>query len=134
MIIDKNGNILSYWWSGTGPLIEDKDNKYGIFFKIGTFYTKEQSRKHLRIDELKKKLAETDFRAMKFAEGEYTAEQYAPYKAQRAAWRAEINEIEKDFVEPTLTKEEIERAESIAMDTYNKIIANEQGGGEDATG
>lgn len=132
MIIDKNGKIFTSWWSGTGLLIEDNDNKYGIPFKIGTYYTEKQRSQHLRIDELKRKLAATDYRAVKFAEGEYTAEQYAPYKEQREAWRAEINEIEKDFIEPTLTKEEIERAESIAMDTYFKMVANEQGGGEDA--
>ena len=51
-------------------------------------------RKYERIDELKKQLADTDYLAIKFAEGELTAEEFAPMKAQRKAWRAEINELE----------------------------------------
>lgn len=48
-----------------------------------------------RILELKQKLASTDYEAIKFAEGAMTAAEYAPYKADRAKWRAEINELEK---------------------------------------
>lgn len=48
-----------------------------------------------RISELKQKLASTDYEAIKFAEGAMTAAEYAPYKADRAKWRAEINELEK---------------------------------------
>lgn len=47
-----------------------------------------------RIGELKRMLDKTDYQAIKFAEGEMTAKEFAPVKAQRAAWRAEINEIE----------------------------------------
>ena len=48
-----------------------------------------------RIAELKKQLADTDYEAIKFAEGEMSAEDYAPFKIQRAAWRAEINRLEE---------------------------------------
>lgn len=48
-----------------------------------------------RISELKQKLASTDYEAIKFAEGAMTAAEYAPYKADRAKWRAEINDLEK---------------------------------------
>ena len=48
-----------------------------------------------RISELKKLLANSDYEAIKFAEGEMTASEYAPYKIQRAAWRAEINQLEE---------------------------------------
>lgn len=47
-----------------------------------------------RIDELKKLLAESDYKAIKYAEGWLTAEDYADIKAQRQAWRDEINELE----------------------------------------
>ena len=47
-----------------------------------------------RILELKKKLADTDYKLMKFIEGELTEEEYAPIKAQRQVWRNEINELE----------------------------------------
>lgn len=48
-----------------------------------------------RIRELKAKLAATDYQAIKYAEGEMDAEEYAPIKAQRAEWRTEINALEE---------------------------------------
>lgn len=48
-----------------------------------------------RIAELKALLSETDYLAIKYAEGWLTAEEYAPTKAQRQAWRDEINTLEK---------------------------------------
>lgn len=47
-----------------------------------------------RIAELKSNLSATDYQAIKFAEGELLAEDYAEMKAQRAEWRKEINELE----------------------------------------
>ena len=47
-----------------------------------------------QIDELKSKLAATDYKAMKYAEGFFTEEEYAAIKAQRQAWRDEINQLE----------------------------------------
>ena len=55
----------------------------------------EQELIEMRIDELKQKLFTTDYQAIKFAEGAMTAAEYAPYKADRAKWRAEINDLEK---------------------------------------
>ena len=46
------------------------------------------------IKELKAKLEATDYQAIKFAEGVMSAEEYAPIKEQRQAWRARINELE----------------------------------------
>lgn len=53
-----------------------------------------RNEKARRINELKRLLAETDYKAIKYAEGVITAEEYAETKAQRQAWRDEINEIE----------------------------------------
>lgn len=50
-----------------------------------------------KIHELKFKLAETDYQAIKFAEGLITESDYAEVKAQRQAWRDEINELEKEL-------------------------------------
>ena len=50
---------------------------------------------YTKISELKHKLADTDYQAIKYAEGAMTAAEYAPYKADRAKWRAEINDLEK---------------------------------------
>ena len=50
-----------------------------------------------RIIELKQKLAETDYKAIKYSEGELSAEEYAETKAQRRAWREEINKLEEEL-------------------------------------
>ena len=47
-----------------------------------------------RIAELKQKLLETDYKAIKHSEGLITDEDYQEIKEQREAWRAEINELE----------------------------------------
>ena len=46
------------------------------------------------IEELKANLLATDYKAIKYAEGKYTKEEYAPIDAQREAWRDRINELE----------------------------------------
>ncbi len=47
------------------------------------------------ISELKMKLTTTDYKAIKYAEGEMSESEYAPIKAERAAWRARINQLEE---------------------------------------
>lgn len=47
------------------------------------------------ISELKAKLTATDYVAAKIAEGAATKEEYAEKLAERAAWRARINELEQ---------------------------------------
>ena len=48
----------------------------------------------IRIEELKQALRDTDYKAIKYAEGLITPEAYAPIRAQRQAYRAEINTLE----------------------------------------
>lgn len=48
----------------------------------------------MEIMKLKGNLMETDYKAIKYAEGLISVEDYAPIKAQRQAWRDEINELE----------------------------------------
>ena len=50
-----------------------------------------------RIAELKSKLAQTDYQAIKYAEGQLSEEEYAPIKLQRQSWRDEINQIEQEI-------------------------------------
>lgn len=45
----------------------------------------------------KKLLADTDYQAIKYFEGELTADEYAPTKQKRKEWRAKINELEKQL-------------------------------------
>lgn len=55
----------------------------------------EKIRKEKRILELKAKLSETDYNAIKFFENELTSAEYAPIMLKRKQWRSEINELEK---------------------------------------
>lgn len=55
----------------------------------------EQERAQMKIFELKQKLQETDYQAIKHFEGYLTDYEYEPIKIQRQAWRDEINELEK---------------------------------------
>lgn len=50
-----------------------------------------------QVIKLKGELYKTDYMAIKFAEGELTAEEYAPIKEQRRAWRAEINCLQAEI-------------------------------------
>ena len=51
----------------------------------------------LRIEVYKKYLRDTDYQAIKFAEGEMTAEEYAPIRAKRQKWRELINKYESEI-------------------------------------
>lgn len=50
-----------------------------------------------RLIELFNNLNRTDYKAIKFSEGELTAEEYAETKAKRRAWRAEINKLQEEL-------------------------------------
>ena len=63
-------------------------------------YTEEEWERALkkhRIQELKELLKETDYRAIKYAEGLYTEEEYKPYKELRQSYRDEINKLEQEL-------------------------------------
>lgn len=51
-----------------------------------------------QIASLKAQLTATDYQAIKYAEGWLTAEEYEPIKAQRQAWRDEINRLESEII------------------------------------
>ena len=61
---------------------------------------------------------------MKYADGCYTEEEYKPYRESRAKARARINEIEEVFKEPTLSREEIDRAERLAIEKLKESEGN----------
>lgn len=48
------------------------------------------------VADLKQKLSETDYIAIKYAEGWISAEDYAATKAQRQQWRDRINELQQE--------------------------------------
>ena len=51
-----------------------------------------------RIQELKALLKESDYKAIKYAEGLFTDVEYAPIKALRQSYRAEINALEAKYL------------------------------------
>ena len=53
---------------------------------------------------LKKKLADTDYQAIKYAEGELSAEEYAETKEKRKEWRVEINRLQAELSELSQTE------------------------------
>ena len=59
--------------------------------------TPESEIKEIRVWELKRFLADSDYKAIKYAEGQITEEEFAPIRTQRQAWRDEINELEKQL-------------------------------------
>lgn len=83
--------------SANGYTIEEVESKDGVRqFKIVEIpQPSEEDIKQQRTHELKQFLADTDYVALKIAEGSATASEYADVIAQRKAWRAEINELEK---------------------------------------
>ena len=50
-----------------------------------------------QIDDLRMFLIQTDYKAIKYAEGLLKAEEYEPIKQQRQAWRDEINQLEEEI-------------------------------------
>lgn len=50
---------------------------------------------HFKIRILKRRLSETDYKAIKYAEGEMNATEYEPIRQKRAEWRKEINILQE---------------------------------------
>ena len=59
--------------------------------------TEAQQKLEAKIIGLKCNLMGTDYQAIKYGEGLLTEEEYAPIKAQRQAWRDEINVLENEL-------------------------------------
>lgn len=51
----------------------------------------------LQIKEYKDKLLDTDYQAIKYAEGVLSEEEYAPIKEQRQEWREMVNKYQKEY-------------------------------------
>ena len=50
-----------------------------------------------KIAELKQMLADSDYKAIKYAEGLISDEEYMPIKAERESWRKKINCLEGEM-------------------------------------
>ena len=83
-LTDENG-IFNYKLADGKPELRTAEEKAPELERVTTAQ---------EITELKAKLAATDYIAAKIAEGAATREEYAEELAERAAWRARINELE----------------------------------------
>lgn len=83
-LMDENG-IFNYKLTDGKPELRTAEEKAPEMERIATAQ---------EIAELKSKLAATDYIAAKIAEGAATREEYTEELAERAAWRARINELE----------------------------------------
>ena len=91
---EEYSNVVEWCNEGNEYTIEDKGEYYAVV-KIPE--PTEEEIKQARIEELKTKLAETDYVVIKIAEGEATRDDYEEVLNQRQAWRAEINELEQQL-------------------------------------
>lgn len=57
---------------------------------------KQRIAKKVRINELKKLLSQSDYKAIKYAEGLISAQDYEPIKQLRQSYRDEINQLESE--------------------------------------
>lgn len=83
-LADENG-IFNYLLLGGKPVKRSDEHKQPELDHINA---------QAEISELKQKLSDTDYIAAKIAEGAASREDYAEELAQRADWRARINELE----------------------------------------
>ena len=88
---------------GTNQVIKDMD---GIPAAVDLYTESEFAivDKKKRINELKALLQATDYQAIKYFEGFISETDYAPIKAQRQAWRDEINALETELASKEVTQ------------------------------
>ena len=97
-VYDESGNMIS----------DERREKYIVEVPVMKAVTREESGiidvrtplqiKEDRIVELKTMLFDTDYKAIKYAEGLISEEEYEIIKRQRQAWRDEINMLEEGGV------------------------------------
>ena len=84
-------------WIVDVPAVEAKEawDEYEDILRFVEFDSKELVT--IKIEELKKKLSDTDYNIIKIMEGAATLDEMADVIANRALWRKEINELEKEL-------------------------------------
>ena len=114
MIIDKDGNILQSCLMKYGIVVEDvqPDITFHIFLP---YANKEDIARKNEILSCKESLTNTDYKTQKYIEGQLTDDEWKAAKAQRQAWRDRINELEALITNPTITQEEMIKAEEAAL-------------------
>lgn len=113
MIITRYGEIIQAFTSDQGIIVhhEAYNNKFAICLEFDAI----QRAQSKRMREIQYLLTTTDYKAIKYAEGEISEEDYAPTRAQRQAYREEYRRLREEYVEPSITPEEIDLAERTAL-------------------
>lgn len=83
---------LAAEYEGTEYKLVITDNHYQVIHISEQDLLKDQYR--LEITQLKKQLSDTDYKAIKYAEGQISEEEYASVKAERQGYRDRINYLE----------------------------------------
>lgn len=83
---------LAAEYEGTEYKLVITDNHYQVIHISEQDLRKDEYR--LEIQQLKKALSDTDYKAIKYAEGQISEEEYAPIRLQRQSYRDRINELE----------------------------------------
>jgi hypothetical protein len=84
-------------WVIDVPAVEAKEawDEYEDILRFVPFSVEELAER--RVADLKGKLFDTDYKILKIVEGASTISEMADVIKQRAAWRKEINELERDI-------------------------------------
>lgn len=79
--IKESGNFISYqeWLNQNAERLTAENARYALMQEI---------------EVLKSELMKTDYQAIKYAEGELSAEEYSEVRDKRKFWRTRINELE----------------------------------------
>ena len=94
-VISDNGvlRVVENPWSVAAQSFAEANAVDGqIEFSAGTF----PATKSEKLELLLSQLSETDYLAIKYAEGQTTEREYAPMRLQRQEWRNEYNALEGD--------------------------------------
>lgn len=76
-------------------VLDESGNLIDVNIKIADKEKRQKKEEYSKqIAQLKIQLRNTDYQALKFAEGQIAAADYEAIKAQRQAWRDEINRLE----------------------------------------
>ena len=105
-----------YYYKDGNALLDSKhqldETEIGNYVEIteeeyNTLYSQRNSRgnhNQTEIDVIRNKIAElkdlldsSDYKLLKYTDGDMTEEEYAPIRQQRHAWRVKINELEAEL-------------------------------------
>lgn len=92
-IYENGGKDVAWVVDVAGVKAKDAWDEYEPVQKFVAYTEKQLA--ETEIEELKAKLLNTDYKILKVVEGAITLAEIAETVAQRAAWRAKINELEK---------------------------------------